>query len=312
MAKIITITSSKTDVEKSCICLNLSLYLVSRGLKICLLDTDSGPDNVSNLTGIYPDKNIGSIISGQAELTEIMIKNYHGLDIIPSSPEAGKIIDLAQNEINRMIRNFRILDPYDYFIVNTSAGFFPWVFSSCLAADEVILVVPNGQTALNRAYTMLKMFSKYQYQNPVKLILNRVKSMNSAKQIYITLKKASEKHLQIHLEILGILAKDPNIKNALFDQTPFIRQFPETPASKCIRNIASKLSRGDVQKKELRADLFWEKYFNFIGQYLKTSGQNSLTNLPVLKKTMSRIECKVKALSEEMSQIRTWFEGQVK
>ena len=131
MARIITITSGKGGVGKTCLSLNLSLSLASQGFKVCLLDADLGMANVNILTGIYPDKDLGNVISGQFTLDEIIIKNYQGIDIIPGSSGIEQMTELSPTRTGTLISAFLELEDYDYFIFDTSAGISPQVVSFC-------------------------------------------------------------------------------------------------------------------------------------------------------------------------------------
>ena len=96
MARIITVTSGKGGVGKTSISLNLSLSLASKGCKVCLFDADLGLANVNILTGIYPKKDLESVINGQFRLNEIIIKDFQGIDIIPGSSGVKKLLILLK------------------------------------------------------------------------------------------------------------------------------------------------------------------------------------------------------------------------
>jgi len=113
MARIITITSGKGGVGKTSISLNLSLSLASKGCKVCLFDADLGLANVNILTGIYPKKDLVSVIDDQASLNDILIKDFQGIDIIPGSSGVERLADLKPEQTQRLIQGF--LDLEDSF-----------------------------------------------------------------------------------------------------------------------------------------------------------------------------------------------------
>ena len=160
MARIITITSGKGGVGKTSISLNLSLSLASKGFKVCLFDADLGLANVNILTGIYPKKDIESVITGLCSLNEIIIKDFQGIDIIPGASGVKKIANLSQTQIGTLISAFLDLEEYDYFIFDTSAGISSQVISFCMASHEIILVATCEPTSLTDAYSMLKVLVK--------------------------------------------------------------------------------------------------------------------------------------------------------
>jgi len=267
MAKIITITSGKGGVGKTSISLNLSLSLASKGFKVCLLDADLGLANVSILTGIYPKKDLESVITGESKLNEIMIKDYQGIDIIPGSSGVEKIADLSREQTGRLIASFLDLKAYDYFIFDTSAGISSQVLSFCMASHEIILVVTTEPTSLTDAYAMLKVLSKYQYHGPVKVAVNQVKSGKLAKSAYAQLKGTVKKFLSINIEPLGIVGQDNHVRSAVVAQTPFFLLHPDCVASRCIQSITKKLMNRSGQTSNIPIEMFWDKCLTFLETY---------------------------------------------
>ncbi len=264
MARIITITSGKGGVGKTAISLNLSLSLASQGFRVCLFDADLGLANVNILTGIYPKRDLASVISGQFGLSEIMIKNFQGIDIIPGSSGVEKIADLTRTQTGTLISAFLDLEEYDYFIFDTSAGISSQVLSFCMASHEIILVATCEPTSLTDAYALLKVLSKNGYDCPVNVIINQVKSGRAAQSAYAQLKETVKKFLSIRVEPLGIVASDRNVRAAVVSQTPFFMLFPDTIASKCITSITHKLIGKAGRTGDMPLEIFWDKCLSFL------------------------------------------------
>ncbi len=264
MARIITITSGKGGVGKTSISLNLSLSLAVAGFKVCLFDADLGLANVNILTGIYPEKDMAQVISGQFSLKEIMIKDFGGIDIIPGSSGIEQIANLTQTQTGTLISAFLDLDDYDFFIFDTSAGISAQVLSFCMASHEIILVATCEPTSLTDAYSMLKVLSKYNYRNPVKVVINQVKSGKAAQKAYKRIKQTAGRFLSIPLEPLGIMAADKNVQAAVISQTPFIQLFPDTVATKCIQALTNRLLNKSKMVSDVPLELFWDKALRFL------------------------------------------------
>ncbi len=275
MARIITVTSGKGGVGKTSISLNLSLSLASQGFKVCLFDADLGLANVNILTGIYPKRDLESVIYGQFSLNEIIIKNFQGIDIIPGSSGVKKIADLTQTQTGTLISAFLDLEEYDYFIFDTSAGISSQVLSFCMASHEILLVATCEPTSLTDAYSMLKVLSKRGYNFPVKVVINQVKSGKAAQRAYSQLKDTVTKFLNLKVQPLGIMALDKNVRAAVISQTPFFMLFPDTIASKCIKAIAKKIIENPGQYSDMPLELFWDKCLTFLEKYNKPSIQST-------------------------------------
>lgn len=313
MARIITITSGKGGVGKTSISLNLSLSLASKGYKVCLFDADLGLANVNILTGIYPKKDLESVINRQYKLNEIIIKDFQGIDIIPGSSGVEKIADLTQTQTETLIRAFLDLEDYDYFIFDTSAGISSQVLSFCMASHEIILIATCEPTSLTDAYSMLKVLSKYGYNCPVKVVINQVKSGRAAQKAYAQLKETVNKFLSIKVQPLGIMASDKNVRAAVISQTPFFMLFPDTIASKCIESITKKLIANSSQYGDMPLELFWDKCLSFIERHHKPKEKSAISektdaknigNDQDIKKVLSRMETRLSLLTKEVGEIK--------
>jgi len=326
MARIITITSGKGGVGKTSLSLNLSLSLAAEGLKVCLFDADLGLANVNILTGIYPDKDLESVISGQFSLNEIIIRDYQGIDIIPGSSGVEKIADLTRTQTGTLISAFLDLEEYDYFIFDTSAGISSQVLSFCMASHETILVATCEPTSLTDAYSMLKVLSKYEYPDPVKVVINQVSSGRAAQKAYSQLKETVNKFLSIKVEPLGIMALDKNVRAAVISQTPFFMLFPDTIATKCINSMTQKLINKAARTGDMPLELFWDKCLSFLEKYYapekeslppqnaveKKQAQEKIDKdvkekYPDMKDSFARIESRLSMLIKEVGEIKQFI-----
>jgi flagellar biosynthesis protein FlhG len=316
MARIITITSGKGGVGKTSISLNLSLALATEGFKVCLFDADLGLANVNILTGLYPQKDLESVISGRAPLTGILIRDYQGIDIIPGASGVERLAGLTRAETGILIRSFLDLEAYDFFIFDTSAGISPQVLAFCMASHEIILVVTTEPTSLTDAYSMLKVLSKHGYDSPVKVIVNQAAAGKAAQKAYARLKQTVTRFLPARIEPLGIVASDKNVRASVIAQTPFFLLFPDTVASRCVAAIAEKLIRHHGKAGDIPLELFWDHCLSFLERHSprkneKTRDARTGETTPDLDERLSRMEEKLSFLVKEMADIRELLETRV-
>ncbi|OGR60114.1 MAG: hypothetical protein A3J80_00875 [Desulfobacula sp. RIFOXYB2_FULL_45_6] len=315
MARIITITSGKGGVGKTGISLNLSLSLAAEGFKVCLFDADLGLANVNILTGLYPEKDLESVISGKFSLNDILIRNYQGIDIIPGSSGVEKLADLTRTETGTLISAFLDLGDYDFFIFDTSAGISPQVLSFCIASHEILLVVTTEPTSLTDAYSMLKVLSKYGYDCPIKVIVNQVVSGRAAQKAYARLKQTVGRFLSAKIEPLGIIAADKNVRASVISQTPFFVLFPDTAASRCISAIAEKLIKNHGKTGDMPLELFWDNCLSFLEKHNPQKDAKTKENKkiePDIRENLSRMEEKLSLLIKEVGEIRQFLETHVR
>lgn len=309
MAKIITITSGKGGVGKTSISLNLSLSLAAQGFKVCLFDADLGLANISILTGIYPEKNLESVIDGQTSINDILIKDYMGIDIIPGSNGVEKIADLTRTQTGNLINTFLDLKDYDFFIFDTSAGISSQVLSFCMASHEILLVATTEPTSLTDAYSMLKILSKYTYKGPIKIIINQVKAGRAAKKAYNQLKKKAARFLSVVVLPMGIIPLDKHVRTAVLAQTPFYILFPDSLASKYINSITDKLINNSSFSQDMSMAIFWEKCLSFIENRQNrkksiTHLENSIKDNSHDKTALAGIEAKLSEMMNELGSIK--------
>lgn len=268
MARTITITSGKGGVGKTNLSANLSVQLASQGQRTCIFDADLGLANINILFGIYPEKTIEDVILGDATLGQVIIKNHHGIDIIPGSSGVEKIANSEPQQIEQLIKSFAALNAYDFLFFDTSAGVSRNVVSFCLASSEIILVITPEPTALTDAYALLKILCANGLKSTVRVVVNHCKDTTVARQTYGRFKDVTRKYLSVDLQPLGFIVADSKISFAVKRQQPFIKLYPDTIASKCIKAIALNLM---LQKQDAftlpTVESFWQQFIaRFTGQ----------------------------------------------
>ncbi len=319
MANVITISSGKGGVGKTSISLNLSLSLASKGFKVCLFDADLGLANVNILTGLVPEHGLEEVIHNRLGLRQIMIRDFHGIDIIPGSSGVEKMADLNRKEADTLIKAFLDLDEYDYFLFDTSAGISAQVLSFCRASHKMILVVTPEPTSLTDAYSLLKVLSKTGRVPDVKVILNQVKTRAMAVNTWKKLKETVQRFLSVKISPLGIVAKDPHVSKAVISHVPFVISSASSPAAKCIAGIADKLAQSGKDQPGIPMELFWQQCFDDLNIFKRTdtakarkdkapagllAPENS-AKMALITQNLSRIEERLSSLVEAAAGIKT-------
>ncbi len=333
MPRVITITSGKGGVGKTSISLNLALELASRKQRVCLFDADLGLANINILTGIQPENDLESVIDGSLALGDIVIKDFQGIDIIPGSSGVERMADLTREEAGRLIRSFLGLGEYDYFIFDTSAGISSQVLSFCMASHEILLVITPEPTSLTDAYALLKVLSRKRYPSTVNVVVNQVKQANNAKQAYGQLRDTVNRFLSIKLSPLGIVARDKHIPMAVIAQTPFLKLFPDSTASKCIQLLGRKLLTKEKNMEPISLEQFWQRCLGFLAKSRPENRPEKATpkapgaakqkhnvtepkapgaakQEPDVTDLLERMETKISMLMSEIKQIRKMMERQ--
>lgn len=283
MTRIITVTSGKGGVGKTNISANLALHLASLGYSTCLFDADLGLANINILLKIYPDYNLKDVILNHKNIKDILIKNYEGIDIIPGSSGVEEMANLKPEQIVDLIAEFSKLDSYDYFIIDTAAGISRDVISFCLASSELMIIITPDPTSLTDAYSLLKILTLNGFKNSVMVVINQSPGLQNAKNALSKFMATTTKYLSLKLVPIGVIGRDQNVTSAVARQKPFIMLYPNTSASKSIKNIAQNLIRKEKEGVvTFTMETFWEKCLNFFTRTLRTGVRKTSTPKPFL------------------------------
>lgn len=260
MARILTVTSGKGGVGKTNVSVNLAVHLAQQGHRTCLFDADLGLANINILLGIYPEDTLEDVIEGRKNLKDIVIHDKNGIDIIPGSSGVAKMEALSTLQLNSLASAFGQLDPYDFFVFDTSAGVSKNVIAFCMSASEVILVITPEPTSLTDAYALMKVLSLNGFKQQAKVVVNQSKNPKTSQIAFTKLKDTVRKFLGIQLTPLGTITADARVIEAVAAQQPFISLYPNTQASKNLKTIISNLLDKDPgNDKVFTMDTFWHR-----------------------------------------------------
>ncbi len=269
MAKVITITSGQDGVGKTSIGVNLALRLSQRGKRVCLFDATIGLETIKSLLGVKPDGTLKEILGSRRSLADILVQNYHGIDVLPDSPAMEQLRGFESASPKPPARPFDSLHNYDYFLIDTSAGLSRTTLAFCLASAEVILVITPESDSLTSTDSLIRMLHANSYAGELTAVVNRCETIDDGRHAYSTLHKIAKSHVDVDIPLLGLVFEDAEIERSVEERRAVALSRPESVASRCIRNLATKL----VEERAANADDkdmqgFWSRLFWLVDQPL--------------------------------------------
>lgn len=263
-ARVITVTSGKGGVGKSNISVNLAISLSRLGKKVIILDADFGLANIEVMLGIRPVYNLADLIYHNKKLVDIITEGPEKVGFISGGSGIQELANLSKEQIVSLIENLSELDDLaDIVIVDTGAGISNSVLEFVSASAEVLLITTPEPTSITDAYALLKTLNRTtdftMKEKVIKMVANRIDTMDEGREIYNKLNVVVQKFLDIQLDYLGGIPQDPNVSKSVIRQKPVGILHPNTQFSEAINQFAHKLINSEpyhIKNKKGIAQLF--------------------------------------------------------
>lgn len=251
-ARVYAVTSGKGGVGKTSISVNLSIVLSTVGLKVLLIDADTGLANVDLMTGISAPRTIEDVMNGDASIFEALAEGPEQLTILPASSGLGHVDEMGDRGVRFKRELTRLENAFDMIFIDTGAGISANVVDFVFMADEVLVVMTPEPTAFADAYAMVKLVSMKKPDMRVGIILNVVSGEQDAARLFEKFREIVNKFLGRDIKYRGCVVRDKNVQEAIMRQVPLMLHAPKAPASDSIRSLARNLlGMKDVKKKTI-------------------------------------------------------------
>jgi hypothetical protein len=135
-------------------------------------------------------------------------------------------------------------------------------------------VITPEPTSLTDGFALLKVLTLNGFKGETKIILNQCKDAETANLIYKKFHAAALKYLSLDVLALGMIYQDAKVVEAVKQQKPFLKLYPETNAAKCIRKIAERLlSAASDHLNASDMASFWNRLVQLISSPLNLPGK---------------------------------------
>ena len=241
--RIITVTSGKGGTGKSTLVINLAMALSKQGLRVCMVDCDFGTSNIDVLLNLNARYTIQDVIERKKTIFEILLEGPCRTVIAPGSSGFHSLTTISEALAQKVINSLGQLEPYtDIILIDTGPGVSNNVMFFNQLAEEVIMVTTPEPHSITDTYAALKVLAEMQNKPSLWLVINRAEDKEEGDSTAGRIVSAAERFLSLDIKYLGHIVDDIHVSRSIKRLSPCLVKFPESPASKCYREIAHKLS----------------------------------------------------------------------
>ncbi|MBF7096304.1 MinD/ParA family protein [Alkalibacter mobilis] len=241
LIKIYSVVSGKGGVGKTNLSVNLAISMAQSGKKVLLMDADIGMTNADILLGINYKYDLFDHLESGVDLKEIIYEGPEGIKFVSGGAGLLKMETLNEETQKKFIQGLLDIGGFDVMIIDNGAGISRESLSFITFAHEVILVTTPEPTAVTDAYRVLKAISFYQLKSTVKLVVNKVSSIDVGEETYGKLYNTAKSFLTVDIENSGYIFDDSRVEKAIMEQEPVVLAYPGSLASGNIKLIASSI-----------------------------------------------------------------------
>lgn len=244
--RVIAITSGKGGVGKTNLAVNLAVALQMAGQRVMLIDADIGMANVNLLMGSVTNRSLIDLLKDGVRLEDVIEDGVAGVKYISGVAGVEAAWNLNRAQQKKLHKKLGLCSELaDIIIIDTGAGLSRNVIEFVLAAEEVILITTPEPTALADAYAVIKAYTTYTDRRNIKLVVNRIHEEDECDDVVEKLNQTTQKFLGLPIDCLGYIYEDKAVREAVLRQEPFVIANQNSPAARCIMELANSLLSGD-------------------------------------------------------------------
>ncbi len=256
LARVVTVASGKGGVGKTNIAVNLAAAMAARGLRVILLDADLGTANADVLCGLSPTARLDHVVTplpvhdGAAiGVRDILVDAPGGFRLAPGSAGIARMADLTPPEQRRLLEVLGELErEADVLVVDTGAGVGRSVTALLQAADAGLVVATPEPTSMADAYALLKclVLSEDLEWDPARseslhVVINQSADESEAHDVHARLTAVCGRFLGVRPKLLGSIAQDLRVAQAVRARCPVVLHAPESAAARHMVVLATRL-----------------------------------------------------------------------
>jgi flagellar biosynthesis protein FlhG len=241
---IVAVASGKGGVGKTWLAITLAHALARLGRRTLLFDGDLGLANVDIQLGLMPEHDLGGVLAGRLSLAAAALRfDAGGFDIIAGRSGCGRLAGVPQARLTRLCDDLVATAAfYDHAILDLGAGLERTVRELARRAGNCIVVTTDEPTSLTDAYAFIKVAHLERTEADMRIVVNMANSAREGERTYGALLRACESFLDISPRLLGVVRRDPKVREAIRSQSCVLTRFPNCVAAADVEVLASRLA----------------------------------------------------------------------
>ncbi len=240
----IAVAGGKGGIGKSCVAVNLAQALSAVGRKVLLFDADFSHGNIDCLLNLKPRHNLSHVLDQEVSLCDVIVEVAGGLRVVPSGNGVMNLARASQIEHVGIIGLFSELGiDADTMIVDIATGLSEGVLNYSRAAREVLLVVCDEPTALQDAYSTIRVMHESCQIQRFRVIANKTESSRHGLDLYSKLTRYTDRHMDVLLDFCGSIPFDPQLQESIGEQRVVVDAYPRSPSAQAFKKLATRVNR---------------------------------------------------------------------
>ena len=238
-SRIVTFAAGSAGVGKSVLVANLAASLARQGKEVLVLDENTR-SSIAAYFGVLARHDLHQVINREKSLSDVLVSAAPGIRVLPAARAVKKLGKLSQGERECLLESITGMEhPADVILVDASLDH-PLGFSPLgLVAHDTVIVMSTSSASITDAYALIKKVSLGYSRKNFRILINKVRSSDEARAIHQNIAQLARRRGLARLEYAGFVPLDEQLRQASRLCQPVVGLFPDAPAAKAYRTIAS-------------------------------------------------------------------------
>jgi flagellar biosynthesis protein FlhG len=239
---IVAVASGKGGVGKTWFSITLAHAMAKAGKKALLFDGDLGLANVDVQLGVTPERDLASVIAGEATLAQAASRHDAGFDIIAGRSGTGSLATLPASRLMALRTELHVVaQSYDWVVLDLGAGIERTVRLLTGQSRACLVITTDEPTAITDAYAYIKVTAMERLAEGIQIVVNMAANQREGERVYGTLLRACREFLKLEPPLAGIIRRDDHVKESIRRQASLLTRHPGCEAAQDVEAIFQRL-----------------------------------------------------------------------